>query len=125
MSSNFSVAYTDGVTVEPWNDPPSGGVPTRLNAFEEHGHLRHVGEVGTEVEISATVGGVLAPLDAALGGLLFTFHFAELPGIVAPAVSSPAGQSSIQRFTPPAAGHYTFKLKRPTLGAVILHLDVV
>lgn len=122
--TDFTARYTDGVTVEQWADPPQGSSPTRINAFATHPHLRHVGEVGTEVEVSATVGGVEAPLDGALGGRLFTFHFAEMPVAVPPAVSSPAGQSSVQRFTPTAVGHWSFKLKRPSGGSFFFHLDV-
>jgi hypothetical protein len=39
-------------------------------------------------------------------------------------VSSPAGQSSVQRFTPVAVGHHTFKLKREEHGEIYFHLDV-
>lgn len=121
--ADFTATFTDGAAIDEWLDPPSGGVPTRQNTFQEHPHLRFVAVVGVEVEVSASIGGVVGPLDATLGGLLFAFTFAELPGIVPPAITSPVGQSSVQRFTPPAAGHYTVKMKRAERGAVILHID--
>ncbi len=123
--ASFDATFTNGASIAQWDDPAFGGVPTRQNAFAEHPHLRFTAAVGVEVEVSATIAGALAPLDATLGGLLFAFTFAELPGISAPLVTSPGGQSSVQRFTPPAAGHYTMKLKRPENGAVILHLDAL
>lgn len=123
--ASFDATFTDGATIAQWDDPAFGGVPTRQNAFEEHPHLRFVAEVGVEVEVSASIAGVVGPLDATLGGLLFSFSFAELPGISPPSITSPVGQSSVQRFTPPAAGHYTMKLKRPANGAVILHIDAL
>jgi hypothetical protein len=122
--ADFTVEITDGVTVETWSDPASLSVPTRINPFAEHPHKRYVGEVGTEIEVTATVEGVEGEVDANLDGLLFTLYYCELPGVVPPPQSSPAGQSSVQRFTPAAAGHYTFKMKRPEHGAVIMHVDV-
>lgn len=122
--ADFTARFTAGATVEQWTDPASGGVPTRINPFPEHPHRRHVGAVGVQVEITATVSGVEGEVDANLGGLLFAFHFAELPAFPPPAVSNPAGQSSVQRFTPAAVGHYSFKLKREEHGEIYFHLDV-
>ena len=123
--ADFTARYTAGATVVTWDDPASGGTPKRTRPDPEHLHKRHQGEVGTEVEVTATVAGVEGELDVNLSGLLFAFHFAELPGISPPAVTSPAGQSSVQAFTPPAAGHYTFKLKREEHGEIYFHLDAV
>jgi hypothetical protein len=123
--ASFEATFTDGATIAPWNDPASGGVPTRLNAFGEHPHLRFTAVAGVEVEVSASIAGVVGPLDATLGGLLFAMTFAEIPVALPPAITSPAGQSSVQRFTPPEAGHYTVKLKRPQNGSVFLHIDAL
>ena len=122
---DFSAAFTAGATLVPWTDPPDGVArPTRLNAIADHGHTRRVGAVGAQVTITARVAGVTAPLDAALGARLFLGMFAETPGSD-PVISTPAGQSSVQQFTPSAAGHYTFTLRRELGGALFMHLDVV
>lgn len=126
--SDFDAAFSDGTTVEPWNDPASGGIPSRQNAFPDHPHLRHVAETGSPVEVTATVGGVAAPMDAALGGRLFSFYVVEWPlegTSPPPATTGAAAQSSVQTFTPPAAGHYTLKMKRPEGGSIYLHVDAV
>lgn len=124
--ADFRVAFTAGVTLEPWDDPASVSPdrPSRINPRPEHIHKRHVGEVGEQVEVTATVAGVAGPLDATLGGELFDLAFLEAPALPFPTTSSPAGQSSVQRFTPAAVGHYTVQLTRPNHGGVILHVDV-
>jgi hypothetical protein len=125
--ADFTAAFTAGVTVESWTDPVSGNKPSRINAFPEHPHLRHVGTVGVEVEVTATVNGVAGEVDSNLGGRLFTATFAETPSefLLFPDFSNPAGQSSVQRFTPDAAGHWTLRLKRlDGGGAIYFHLDV-
>lgn len=124
--ADFDADFSAGTTIEVWTDPASGGVPTRLNAFTEHPHRRHVCEVGTQLTVTAVVGGVSAPLDAALGGRLFRLYHVERPDgtVVAPAISNPAGQSSVQRVTPDRAGHWTFRMKRYDAGgAIFLHVD--
>lgn len=121
---SFSARITAGATLQPWLDPAPADLASRINPTARRGHKRRVGAVGTEVTVTATVDGNAAPLDSALDGKLFFGFFAEYPGL-APALSSPAGQSSVQRFTPNALGHYTFVLRRHDRGAVFLHLDVV
>lgn len=121
---DFRATFTGGTTLGPWTDPPDGGArPSRQNASLDRGHLRRLGTVGAEVELTATVDGVDAPMDAALDDRLFLCMFAEHPGAV-PSVSHPAGQSSVQRFTPASAGHYCFVLRRDGGGGFFLHLDV-
>jgi len=117
----FRSAFTAGVTVEAWEDPALGDVPSRINPNPEHGHKRHVGSVGVQITLTATVGGVVAPLDAALGGKLFKVFFAELPAGPPPALSNPVGQSSVQRFTPTVPGHYSLRLALDPLGGSIFH----
>ncbi len=127
--AEFDADFSDGATIALWNDPPSAGpgaLPSRLNAFAEHPHLRYVAETGVPVEVTAVVGGVSAPMDAALGGRLFSFYVIEWPlegTSPPPATSGAAAQSSVQTFTPTEAGHYTLKMKRPAGGAILLHID--
>ena len=122
--ADFRAEFTSGAAVVPWTDPASGSRPGRLNPRAEHPHRGHEGDLGVQVEVSARVGGVLAPLDAALGGELFTAFFAESPVFPAPALTSPGGQSSVVRFTPLVAGHYTLRLVREAHGSLFVHVDV-
>lgn len=122
--TDFNARFSAGTTLEPWLDPASGSRPTRLNPLTNQGHVRRVGSVGVEIEVTAEVGGVDAPLDGALGARTFFAWFAEHVGAT-PVLSTPVGQSSVQRFTPLEAGHYTFALARHGGGGtVVMHLDV-
>lgn len=121
---DFGATFTAGVTGTTWEDPASGGKPTRINPRPGLPHRRRVGSVGVQLTVTAVVAGVSAPLDAALGGRLFTGTLAETPGALPP-VTSPGGQSSVQRFTPTVAGHYTFVMRRQDGGGQWLHVDVV
>lgn len=124
--ADFDLAFSSGVALEPWDDPQSVSPdrPSRLNPQPDHIHKRHVGTVGVQVELTARVGGVDGPLDATLGGELFSPSFLEAPALPFPALSTPAGQSSIQRFTPLETGHYTLLLSRSNHGGIIVHVDV-
>lgn len=124
--ADFGLAFTSGVALEPWDDPQSVSPdrPSRLNPQPDHIHKRHVGTVGVQIELTATVAGVAGPLDATLGGELFTPSFLEAPALPFPALSHPGGQSSVQRFTPLSTGHYTFLLSRSNHGGTIVHVDV-
>lgn len=129
--SDFRLFVTGGVTLEPWEDPAStvGGrdLPSRLNPHPDHPHMRYVGSVGTQITLTAAVPGLgSAPLDGALtDGKLFTAQCIEVPGDHgAPAFSSPAGQSSVQHFTPLDTGHHTVQVSREDHGAIIVHIDV-
>lgn len=123
--ADFEPRFTAGATLEPWTDPLVGTRPSRLNPAANRPHQRRRVVSGALVSVSARVGGVTAPLDAALGGRLFVAWFVEYPSVSPPALSSPAGQSSLQRFTPTTAGHYTLVLRRAGGGGVLLHFDVV
>lgn len=118
--ATFTARFTDGVTLEPWEDDD----PSRINPTADHQHTAWAGTVGDQIEATVTQGGVEGPLDGAdlfIGGLI------EWPGASPPpTMSSPGGQSSVQRFTPAVAGHYTLRIKQENGGgAFVLHVDVL
>jgi len=116
---NFTVAVSGNVATAEWTDD-------RLNATATQPHLYYeVTLSGGAVTLTATVGGVAGPLDGALGGELFTHYFAEVPLWPAPAISSPAGQSSVCSFTPKNLGLHLLMIRRASGGAVGIHLYVV
>jgi hypothetical protein len=84
-----------------------------------------VGTTGTPITVTASVDGVAGEVDSNLGGELFTATPVEWPFTTIPVFTGAAGQSSVQTFTPTAAGHYTIVLARPNHGRVFMHLDVV
>ncbi len=129
---DFTARITAGATLTLWNDPDrppatqspdDPGAPSRLNPLPDAPHRRFRGQVGVEIEVSATIGGVEGPLDAALGGRLFRAWLLDQAGI-ALGPSNPAGQSSVQRFTPLAAGAYTLGIERDQGGAIFVPVDV-
>jgi hypothetical protein len=122
---DFSVRFTDGTAVQRWSDPATETLPSRINPAPNHPPLRQVAAVGEQVEVSAIVEGVEAPLDASLGGRLFFGWWIEYPTIEPPALVVPAGQSSVRRFTPALPGHYTYCLRRDAGGGFILHVDAL
>jgi hypothetical protein len=122
--ADFRAEFTAGAAVVAWNDPALGARPGRLNPRAEYPHKRHRGTVGVQVQVSARVGGVLAPVDGALGGELFSAFLAEAPVFPLPPVTNPGGQSSVQRFTPAVAGHYTLRLVREGHGSLFVHVDI-
>lgn len=119
---DFSARFTSNATLVVWRDLPTESKPSRINPLPQYPHRYYLAEVGEEIEITATVDGVDGPLDTALDGRTFLGWLAEHP-VPKPAVTSPPGQSSIRRFTPTAAGHYTYVLRRKSGGGIILHID--
>lgn len=123
---DFEARFTIGTTLETWEDPPLGSTPSRINPEPEHPLNYRRALLATTIEIRAVVGGVVGPLDSALGGRLFYGWMIECPTPDAvPPVSSPAGQSSVVSFYPIAAGHYAYMIRRQGGGGIILHVDVV
>lgn len=129
---DFTAAVTSGTTLTEWEDPerppdtPSPGdpaEPSRLNPTLGVPHKMRLATVGTQVEITATVGGVAGPLDTALGGRLFYAWAVEKAQGSPISFSSPAGKSSVQRFTPLTEGHYCIGIARQEGGSVLIHID--
>lgn len=130
--SDFSARITAGSTLVVWTDPTVaqststgvGGYPSRLNPIAAYPHKCRRVELGATVTAKATVGGVEGPVDAALGGRLFTAYWAEVPLWPGPAISLAGGQSSVATFTPPGIGHYLFVFRRDGGGALALPFKV-
>lgn len=116
---DFSIRFTAGVTPTIWDDHATA--VSRINPRPMHPHKYQRATVGIEVEVRMTWGGVEAPPDIDLA-TPFSSDFAETPGAV-PAITSPAGQTSVQRFTPNAVGHYLWMVRHEGGGAIGLHLD--
>jgi hypothetical protein len=129
---DFEAQFASGVSLAAWEDPPrpegpatgSGGAPPRTNPIAGHPPAFFRASVGAAVTVEAIVAGTAAPLDAALGGRLFTTHFAELPIWPPPLIASPAGQTSKATFTPYVVGHHLVVLRRDGGGAVALPFEV-
>jgi hypothetical protein len=81
--------------------------------------------VGVECELRAQVDGTDAPLDSELGGNLFYAATVEAPHPWQLPFSNPAGQSSVQRFTPSMLGHYQVYIRRRGGGQIMVHFDAV
>src|SRR5574341_3668 len=127
--ANFTAAFTAGATLETWTDPATVSAPGRLNPSEGLSHKRYKATVGVQVTITMTQNGVVALLDSGLSGFVFKPWHLETPDGSPPGWSNPAGQSSVQRFTPTQVGHYALGILfwNPTTGAhggsVIVHID--
>lgn len=124
---NFDVRVAFGASLVEWTDPdpdPSGASkPSRLRPHPGLPFLRWLGAAGVPIELRAIVDGLEAPLDSSLGGNLFTGWFAEEP--MGPhAMTQQPGQTSVIRFVPVHAGHYTVGVRRTNGGAILLHIDV-
>ncbi len=129
---DFTLRIASGATLELWKDParPAGtqggsdpGAPSRLNPLPDAPHRRWVGTIGSPIVVRATVNGVEAPLDTALGGRLFKAWWVEQAG-PADGPTGTAGKSSEQTFTPLVDGHYTLGVERDQGGAIFVHVDV-
>ena len=118
--SAFNLATGLPLTTAVWVD---SSAPPRTNPLAGRPHRYLTVPIGTlGVQFCCTVGGVLAPLDAALGGRLFLWSWVEsfLVGVPPPIIPS-AGHSSQVDLLPPlgmAAGRYLILAWRPLGGSV-------
>lgn len=99
--------YGAGLSLRTWADlpapapycaPASADAPSRLNDDTAHPATYYRVAPGSTIELRAVVGGVEAPLDAALGGRLFTTWWAQWSD-APPSLSQPGGQSSVVNVT--------------------------
>ena len=122
---NFTARVTNGAAAVPWVDPATGSAPSRLNPLAAHLPRYLKATPGVSVVVSAKVGGVEGPLDAALGGELFQAWLAEWSGPWAPVVTQPGGQTSVVTVALGAmhVGHFMLVLRRENGGAVVIHFD--
>ena len=126
---DFFVHLPTGVTVTDWDDSAFAAVSgySRTTARASLPHRHYVGTVGTEIVAMASLvaGGTPGPMDSELDGRLFSSDIGENSSDEFP--SGPAGdssRSSVQRFTPLAAGHFLWVIRHSGGGAVGFHLDV-
>lgn len=79
-----------------------------------------------DVVVKCVVNGVVAPLDGALGGRLFSVTCTQFGGPFPPAVLLGAGQSSLitLRFSAETIGHHEFCVRRPDGGSITLSVEV-
>lgn len=117
---DFTARLSAGVVPTQWDDHAGAGV-SRLNAPVKNPPKYLKATVGQPVEMTARWQGIEAPLDAQLGGKLFSSDMGEAAVPVIP--TGTAGQSSVQTFTPPAAGHYLWVMHHQDGGSVGVHLE--
>lgn len=121
---NFTARPTAGAATNTWTDPATDERPSRTNPAPGKPHRYYRVVLGATVTVSATVGGVEAPLDGALGGELFTTAFIEWPSGGLISITSPGGQSSVASFTPLKRGHHLVRMRRENGGSVFLMFHV-
>jgi hypothetical protein len=121
----------------PWIDAPSASpeAPSRLNPDPAYLpsyrviELVDINGAFSTVLIKAVVGGVVAPMDAALDGRLFSWAWAEWSGDAPPPVVLGASQSSLATITLYRSanhyGHFLFRFRRAQGGVVLVPFDVV
>lgn len=134
--ASFEVQFVDDI-VDQFEDPerPAGtlsaddkGAASRINPSENQPALHAVVSPGDTVNLVCVVDGVVGPLDAALGGDLFTAAFAEYVDQDThspPAVTLAPAQSSVLSFVAPREGHYTLVVYRAwgERGRVFVHVS--
>ena len=122
---DFTARFTQGVTLETWEDPAASSParPSRINPAPQRPLRYYRGEVGTLIEVMATVNGIEGEHDYNLDGRTFISWFAECPSPRAP-IFNPLDNSGTCRFMPRVPGHYTLMLRRKRGGGIFLHVDV-
>jgi hypothetical protein len=122
--ADFTARPTSGTVVTDWHDYPGSGRPSRLNpAGQPHRYYKAV--VGALIVLQATAeGGAEGAADGTLGGRLYLSWVGERPNAAAFTLTNPVGFSSIVNFTPLQVGHWMIVFRRPSGGAVGIHIDV-
>lgn len=112
------------MNVVPWTDPPSASRPSRIRSSGGVPHLHYKVTTAGWIRLSAVVNGFFEPVDALLGGRLFTRHAAEYPGTTEPPSATAAGVSAVSEFNLTEDGHYVLVVTRDQGGAILFHVDV-
>lgn len=120
---DFDVRFDSGTTSPVWDDERLS-----FRALHPHRYRRVAKPTGGTVDIviKCIVGGSVAPLDAALGGRLFSTTCVQFGGAFPPGVIPTAGQTSLitLRFSASTAGHNEFTVRRPGGGSITLSVEV-
>lgn len=125
--ADFSVQLSGGVQV-PWIDLQRNIPEQASRLVSDPDHLRSYRRFipNATATISAVVGGVVAPMDAALGGRLFTAAWLEWSGHEPPLIVQAAGQSSLVTVFLDIFhhGHFVLRIQRKLGGAWLVPFDV-
>jgi len=120
---DFDVRFDSGTTSPVWDD-----ARLSFRALHPHRYRRVVKPTGgtVDVVVKGVVAGVVAPLDGALGGRLFTCTCVQFGGAFPPGVILGAGQTSLitLRFSASSFGHNEFTVRRPDGGTITLSVEV-
>lgn len=121
---DFSVQLL-GTSVAVWDDPATADAPSRLNPEPAHLQTYARAALPRRLTLSAVVGGVVGPLDAALGGRLFQVAWAEWSGPFPPHIVQTAGRSSVATIDlgERHVGHFVLVFRRPGGGAIAVPFD--
>lgn len=121
------------LTIEPWTDPASTNpaAATRINPNPQHIHkYLRLSMVGYAMGIVAYayLPGATAPIDAALGGRLFGWDWAEWSGDYPPMITPTVGQSSMITITIQPnvhIGHFLLRCRRKNAaGTAYTHVAI-
>lgn len=125
MDFDVAPALTSPTFTAPiWADPK-----VQHRGRNPHRYLRvkaPTAPASVSVVINVTIGGVVGPVDGALGGRLIVASILAWSGSAPFAVTQPAGHTTqvTLTFTADMLGHQELVLRRPGGGALILGVDV-
>jgi hypothetical protein len=116
---DFDFRVTSGTITTPWDD-------RHLSHRGANVHKYRVVQPAALPAISCVVGGVVAPVDGALGGRLFVVSRLQWAGSFPFTISQAAAQSSLITlgFSMSTLGHQELVIRRDEGGAIILSFEV-
>jgi hypothetical protein len=121
---DFDFRIASGTDTVPWEDRHLSHRGANVHKY------RRVTPPGlptlAEVVIQCVVGGVVAPVDGALGGRLFVVSRLQWAGTHPFTIHQAAAQSSLitLKFSENNLGHQELVIRRPQGGAIILSFEV-
>jgi hypothetical protein len=121
---DFDFRVTSGTITTPWDDRHLSHRGANVHKYRvvQPAALPAI----SEVVISCVVGGVVAPVDGALGGRLFVVSRLQWAGSFPFTISQAAAQSSLITlgFSMSTLGHQELVIRRDEGGAIILSFEV-